>query len=634
MNDPTYEILVWLPSPIGDAILCTPALRAIRQCFKSSKISFFASDPVRAILSPNNFCDGWLEQKNNNPLTLARELKKHNFTHAVLFKNSFASALTAYIAGIPSRIGYVRDGRGFLLTQKLYPPRLSNGRFKPIAAIDSYLALASRLGANITNRTLELLIDPADCTSLDKKLPETANNSGPIMILVPAGAFGPSKCWPAERFAQAADWLIDNYKAMVIISVAPSTPERNIAEQICVMSKHKLINLAEKPISLSELKALFSHADLVISNDTGPRHIAIALRRNLISLFGPNDPAWTETGYEDEIQIIGNVACAPCTRSKCKKNQHLCMQAITVEMVCNAAQELLENSGNRAKVFAQQQLEELSKSFFIDPEYKVAFSKLGLNSIEAIFSFNSGKNLGKDNLASFRSRLQFHIDSPSTTLFIKRYDKPPVSCQLKNWLSHRCHLSLGLTEFVTVSELAATNINTPKVASYGEQWGVFFENRSFIITKEIADGESLERKLPDFFSGPATTEKLKLCRDCIRRLAAFIRKFHQTGYCHRDLYFSHIFYNGNNDFTLIDLARAFKPLIRRRRFHIKDIAQLHYSAPAKYFSRTDRLRFYLAYTSQNKLTKKDKRIINKVIRKAAQMAQHDIKHGRIVPFAG
>jgi Ser/Thr protein kinase RdoA (MazF antagonist) len=140
--------------------------------------------------------------------------------------------------------------------------------------------------------------------------------------------------------------------------------------------------------------------------------------------------------------------------------------------------------------------------------------------------------------------------------------------------------------------------------------------------------------LPDFFSGPATTEKLKLCRDFIRRLAAFIRKFHQTGYCHRDLYFSHIFYNGNNDFTLIDLARAFKPLIRYHRFRIKDIAQLHYSAPAKYFSRTDRLRFYLAYTSQKKLTKKDKRIINKVIRKAAQMAQHDIKHGRIVPFAG
>ena len=82
---------------------------------------------------------------------------------------------------------------------------------------------------------------------------------------------------------------------------------------------------------------------MVISNDTGPRHIAIALKRKVVTLFGPNDPAWTETDYKDEIKIIGDAPCAPCEKPVCKKNEHLCMQAITVEMVCNAAKKLLDS---------------------------------------------------------------------------------------------------------------------------------------------------------------------------------------------------------------------------------------------------------------------------------------------------
>jgi hypothetical protein len=83
---------------------------------------------------------------------------------------------------------------------------------------------------------------------------------------------------------------------------------------------------------------------------------------------------------------------------------------------------------------------------------------------------------------------------------------------------------------------------------------------------------------------------------------------------------------------LIDLARAFKPMLFRERFRVKDIAQLHYSAPGKYFSRTDRLRFYLRYAGQNKLTAKDKAFIRKIMKKTKSMAQHNIKHGRAVPF--
>jgi heptosyltransferase-2 len=634
MQDTKYKILVWLPSPMGDAILCTPALRAIRKHFKSCEISFLANPVVHELLSPGSFNDNWVEQRSNNPFAIARGIKKHKFTHAILLKNSFGSALAVSLARIPSRIGYAREGRGFLLTDKLYPLKLPDGKFKPVSMIDYYLAIASRRGADTSDRTIEVPLELQTRKKLKSRFPEVAGSRGPVVVLVPGGAFGPSKCWPSERFAQTADRLITNYNATVVISVGPDLFEKQIAGEICDSSRHKLINLAERPVNLDELKTLFSRADLVISNDTGPRHIAIALRRKVITLFGPNDPAWTDTGYENEIQIVGNVPCAPCQKPVCKKSRHLCMETITVEMVCNAAMKLLENSDRPAVVKVCQEFAETSKSFFVDTGYEIALGKLGLTSVDTVFSFNAVINLSKDNLAPFRRRFQFEINPPPTTVFLKRYDRPPVTIQLMNWLSSRGRKSCGFCEFESASELAAEGIGTPKVISYGEQWGKLFEKRSFIITEKIPNAESLEQKLPPCFNGPATAETLKLRRIFLAQLASFIKKFHQTNYRHRDLYFSHIYYSDDGSFHLIDLARAFKPILLRERFRIKDIAQLHYSAPARYFSRSNRLRFYLDYVGQNRLTKNDKIFIRKVIKKAELMAQHDIKHGRIAPFAG
>lgn len=336
------NILIWLPSPMGDAILCTPALRALRNRFESVTITFFANDVVRQVLAPCNFNDAWLDQKHDNPLKTAKKLKAHNFTHAVLFKNSFASALSVFLAAVPSRIGYAREARTFLLTEKLDAPKLPTGKFKPMSMLDYYLAIAAWLGCDTSDRNLELLIDASQTQSLQNKFPELTDSEGPIVVLVPGGAFGPSKCWPSARFAKTADWLVSNFNAKVVVSVSPSPGEKRIAEEICNSCKSPLINLAESPLTLGQLKALFSQAALVITNDTGPRHIATALRRKVITLFGPNEVLWTDTDYEEEIQLIGRAPCAPCQKRRCVKEEHLCMQSITVEMVCDAAGKMLE----------------------------------------------------------------------------------------------------------------------------------------------------------------------------------------------------------------------------------------------------------------------------------------------------
>ena len=351
MQETGNEILAWLPSPLGDAVLCTPALRAVRRHFESSKITFFANPVVREVLSPSSFSDRWLEHDKKNPFAIAKMLRAHKFTHALLFKNSVASALAVFLASIPSRIGYAREGRGILLTEKLHPPKQQDGKFKPISMIDYYLTIASRLGADTTDKQLELSVDEQDREKLVDKLPQITKTESPVVILVPGAAGGPSKCWLSERFARTADWLIDKYNAKVVISVAPNSFERNIAKEICDSSKtqqsnheSRLVSLAGSSLSLGELKALFAGADLVITNDTGPRHIALALKRKVISLLGPNNPDWTDFGYENEIRIIGSAPCAPCDRPVCKKSEHLCMQSITVEMVCDAAKKLIGNS--------------------------------------------------------------------------------------------------------------------------------------------------------------------------------------------------------------------------------------------------------------------------------------------------
>ena len=340
------RILVYLPSPMGDAILCTPALRAIRRHFQEAEISFLANRIVRETLSPCPFNYQWLDlPAGHHPFAVAREMRRCEFTHVVLFKNSLGSALTAFLAGVPHRIGYSRDGRGLLLTDRLEAARRPTGGYAPVSMVDYYLAIASHLGADTSERQLELHFYPQDLKRVQAELPQVFAANGPVVILVPGGAFGPSKCWPGERFAQTADRLIEQHGATVVISAASNPFERRIAEDISARSKHPLVNLADRPVKLGELKALFSVADLVIANDTGPRHIAIALGRKVITLFGPNDPAWTNTGCPQETQIVGQARCAPCRKPRCRMKEHMCMESISVTQVCDAARALLRDQG-------------------------------------------------------------------------------------------------------------------------------------------------------------------------------------------------------------------------------------------------------------------------------------------------
>ena len=280
----------------------------------------------------------------------------------------------------------------------------------------------------------------------------------------------------------------------------------------------------------------------------------------------------------------------------------------------------------------EQSFIEISQSFFIDSNYVEAFKKLGLTSFDALFSFDSGRDPGGSSLPEHRSRLEFKISDPEKTLYLKRYNHPDAVTQIKNWFWHNSRKSMMSFDLDPTKDLAQAGIKTPKTVSYGEQWGIFFEKRSFIISEELPNAEPLEQKLPDCFKDISKTENLRQKRTFIGQLGQFAKKFHATGYRHRDFYLAHIFYSDDGTFYLIDLQRAFKPRILAKRFRIKDISQLYYSAPGSAFSKTDRLRFYKSYAGKESLDRRDKALIRKVVKKANCIAKRETKYGRLVPF--
>jgi heptose I phosphotransferase len=279
----------------------------------------------------------------------------------------------------------------------------------------------------------------------------------------------------------------------------------------------------------------------------------------------------------------------------------------------------------------EQEFIELSKGLFVDEQRLDDFRDAGLDSMEGVFSYSAGDEMVKEDIGKYRSRTMFDI--AGKTYFLKRYNNVPKLKQIANWIDHCQKKSTSSFDRGPVDVFEKADINTPKVAAFGAEWENGFEKRSFIVTEKIENADALERKLPACFRGTPSAENHKKRCEFINRLADLTKRFHDSGLRHRDFYLAHIFLTESDELYLIDLQRVFQPVLLAGRFRVKDIAQLHYSSPGDIISCADRLRFLKRYLGREKLTSADRRFIRKVKAKAWRMADHDIKHGRVVPFA-
>ncbi|MBL7133741.1 MAG: lipopolysaccharide heptosyltransferase II [Phycisphaerae bacterium] len=353
------DIAVILPNWVGDVVMATPALGALRRAFAHSRITLVGKQVVLDTLAglpvaEHTLCDVSRHGRvAGGIMDLTGMLRAGRHDIAVILPNSFRSALVTKMAGIARRVGYNRDGRGWMLTDAIDPPRDETGQLTPISAIDYYVRLVALLNAMPDSRTMHLMVLPGDATAAEALLADAgADSDRPLVMLNPGASFGVSKMWDPERYAALADMLIERRGAQIIINVAPN--ERAIAQQVAhTMVRAPLLNFGDRDNTIAMLKALLRRCDVLVTNDTGTRHIAAALGVGVVTLFGSTDPAWAQIDYKRERVIRLDVPCSPCQQKLCSQPPgplyHQCMSGITPEMVLPAAEELLELAAGDAE---------------------------------------------------------------------------------------------------------------------------------------------------------------------------------------------------------------------------------------------------------------------------------------------
>lgn len=349
------RILVIQPSWVGDAVMATPSLRALRERFPNAQITYLCRRYVKAMFTGLSFVDRVLTYRTGKTprrtgkgmLRLARRLKRGKFDMAVLLTNSFKTAMVCKLAGIPRIVGYDRDSRGFLLTDRLLPYK-SNGKFVPSPIIHYYMGVAQYLGARSRDLHMELAVTDAERArarlvlercGLSPDLEKPLAAGRPPLIMINAGAqYGAAKCWLPENFAAVADRFVRELGATILLS--GTSRERRILDAIQRHMTHAAVDLSSKGLTLGALKEVVRRCDLMITNDTGPRHIAAAFDVPVITIFGPTHPEWTEIYFAKEKQVSVKVDCGPCQKKLCPLD-HRCMKQVTPDLVYTRAMDLL-----------------------------------------------------------------------------------------------------------------------------------------------------------------------------------------------------------------------------------------------------------------------------------------------------
>ncbi|MEM6312674.1 MAG: lipopolysaccharide heptosyltransferase II [Planctomycetota bacterium] len=341
--DEPQRILVVQPSWVGDCVMATPTLRALRQRFPNAHIAYLMRRHLKPIFTGMPWADRLLTHRKVRLPKLAARLAKGRFDAAVLLPNSFRIALLCKTAGIPRIIGYDRDGRGFLLTDKLLPHK-QDGRFVPRPMIPTYLGIAHYLGARKSSAQMALFITDDDAADGAAVLQRAGLPPDGYVLLNPGANYGSAKCWPPAYFAEVADGLAEQGLAVGITGAPKETP---IVRDILAQCTSRPADLIAAGMTLGALKHVTANAALMITGDTGPRHIAGALGTPMVTLFGPTDPRWTEINVAKERQLSIPVFCGPCQRKVCPLD-HRCMTRLTPRMVMTAAGRLLDAEAVRA----------------------------------------------------------------------------------------------------------------------------------------------------------------------------------------------------------------------------------------------------------------------------------------------
>lgn len=343
---PFRRILVRATNWVGDAVMSIPALQALREKFPSAQIAILARPWVAGLYGREPFCDELIpyEAPRNwrglrGKWQIAQDLRKLRFDCAILLQNAFESAALVKAAGIPVRIGYDRDARGWLLT---HPIPVPNEGEIPKHQRFYYLELLKRarliepygIGKPIR------LAGAFAAAQAGRDLFRVSSITGPVIGVAPGAAYGGAKRWLPERFGEVAARLAGERGASVaIFGSKEEWPICNIVYEYLQRKTQHSVNLAGAT-TLSELIEMVAACELLLTNDSGPMHIGSALGVRTIAIFGATDDEATGPTGEWSRVVRNPVECSPCLLRECPID-HRCMTRVDAERVTQESSGLL-----------------------------------------------------------------------------------------------------------------------------------------------------------------------------------------------------------------------------------------------------------------------------------------------------
>jgi len=313
------RILVRATNWVGDMVISLPALEAVKENFPQSNLVVLARPWVIPLIENNPAVDQVLPlRKGRGYLTdiieiirVAGLIRSMKFDLAILFQNAFEAALLAYLGGIRFRIGYNTDCRGFLLSHSV----IRDEKILKVHQVEYYLSILRAMGWEAKTQDPCLFVGERDVESIGSILLSKGIQQDDLLVgLSPGAIYGPAKRWPPERFATIGDWAIERWGAKVI--VLGSQGEQDICKSLSQSMKHTPMDFSGRT-TLGEAMALIKRCHFFITNDSGLMHVASALGRPMVAIFGSTDSNATGPRSEKARVVKHDIACAPCLKPKC-----------------------------------------------------------------------------------------------------------------------------------------------------------------------------------------------------------------------------------------------------------------------------------------------------------------------------
>ncbi|MFQ5812431.1 MAG: lipopolysaccharide heptosyltransferase II [Anaerolineae bacterium] len=340
LNTPS-SILIIKPCCLGDVLVATPVIAALRQAFPRARIDFAVGGWSRAMVENNPHLDGLVDcgpvgsgsrYSWREYLDLVRRIRAGGYEACFVLDRSPLISLLPYLGGIPQRVGLDSRGRGFSLTVGV-----------PVAGLkheaELYLDTARAVGVEVNEPRLEFYPAGEDRRHVAEML--RAAPQVPLVVIHPAGGSNPgmilsAKRWPPQRFAALADRLIEERGAQVCLVGGPD--DGPIAAAIKESMRQEPWDLTGQ-LTLGQLSALLERCDLFIGHDTGATHLAVAVGAPVVAIFGPSDPRMYGPYSENSVALWHDVGCNPCLlhgrwNAACRRFR--CIEAVTVEEVWQA----------------------------------------------------------------------------------------------------------------------------------------------------------------------------------------------------------------------------------------------------------------------------------------------------------